>query len=461
MSEVWTQVKTSLESKYSENKMMQTWLQPIQLLSLESDSGEDTFCLGTPSAIHKRWVSKNLTEVIRNEIAKIHNTPFKLEIKVNQDLAALQYKQVVSEKREFNLYSAPTFSKNRQSKIDNLNKDQTFDTFVVGPNNTLAYEACYHVSKNPGEKDYNPLFIYGPTGLGKSHLMHAIGNNIKNNKVDFKIRYLSAEKFLNECISSIRFKTPNKFRQKFREDCDILLIDDIPFLGRGENVQEEFCHTLNHLRENNRQVVVSSDKMPKDINGLEERIKNRLRWGLTADIYMPNLETRIAILKNKAKIKNVRMPQDVVDFIARISKKSIRELEGNLNKVKMFSELQGLNINLEIAKNVLRNHEDITGGISMEEIQRITADHHNIRLIDLKSKSRARPLVRARQTAMYLIKKHLHNKSLVEIGKVFGGKDHTTVINSLKRIENLLKTDSDFARNMEGLERAVQNITGL
>ncbi|MCB0394517.1 MAG: chromosomal replication initiator protein DnaA, partial [Bdellovibrionales bacterium] len=237
------------------------------------------------------------------------------------------------------------------------------------------------------------------------------------------------------------------------------LMDDIQILGRGEAVQEEFFHTLNDFFEKGHQVIVASDRMPKDIKGLEDRIRTRLEWGLIADITMPELETRVAILRYKAEKRGIRLPNEVVNYIARISKRSIRELEGNLNRVKMFSDLQGLEINLELAKKVLAVNDD-TATMTSEDILKLVSDHFKVRISDLKSRTRTKPIVVARQVTMWLIKKH-QDKSLVEIGRLMGGKDHTTVINAIRRINLHLQKDSDLKRDIEDLEGRIHNITGL
>lgn len=295
--------------------------------------------------------------------------------------------------------------------------------------------------------------------MGKTHLLNAVGNHIRAQHPHLRICYVSAERFLNECISSIRRGEMEKFRVRYRERCDVLLMDDIYFLGRGEAVQEEFFHTLNDFFEKGRQVVVASDRMPKDIKGLEDRIRTRLEWGLIADIQMPDMETRVAILRYKAERRSLRIPEDAVAYIARISKRSIRELEGNLNKVKMYSELQGFGINLDLAKRVLSTHDE-SSSITVEDIQRLVSDHYRVRPIDLRSANRSKPLVTARQVAMYLIKKNL-DKSLVEIGRQFGGKDHTTVINALRRIESQQAKDADLKKDIDELQGRIHNITGV
>lgn len=295
--------------------------------------------------------------------------------------------------------------------------------------------------------------------MGKTHLLHAAGNYIRENFPQLRITYISAERFMNECISSIRHSQMEKFRQKYRENSDILLVDDVQYIGRGEAVQAEFFHTINSFIDRKKQVILASDRMPKDIHDLEDRNRTRLERGLIADITMPDLETRIAILRYKAERFNMRLSEDVANYIARISKRSIRELEGNLKKVKMFSELQGLQIDYDLVKKILVNHET-QATISVEEITRIVAEHFKVKINDLKSSTRAKPIVVPRQICMYMIKKFL-DKSLVDIGKAFGGKDHTTVMNALQRVQYLQQNDQDFFKDIEELETRINNITGV
>ena len=441
------------------------WLEPTDLLSVDQDGPNSCFRLGVPSELHKYWISQNLVDMISLEISAVYRNPFELRLEVTgspQDLGEESQIEMIEPT------PAPTQSSNplilgqkspSRPTRDVLNTDYSFSTFVVGRNNEFAHAASFNIAENPGAENYNPLFICGPTGMGKTHLLHAVGNHIRQSFGHLRVNYVSAERFLNECISSIRRGEMDKFRLRYRTQCDVLLMDDIQILGRGEAVQEEFFHTLNDFFEKGQQVIVASDRMPKDIHGLEDRIRTRLEWGLIADIQMPDIETRVAILKYKAERKGIRLNQDVVSYLARISKRSIRELEGNLNKVKMFSELQGLEINLDLAKRVLVTHDDTTT-VTMEEVQKLCADHFKVRISDLKSRTRTKPLVMARQVAMWLTKKHL-DKSLVDIGRAFGGKDHTTVINALRRIESQLSTNSDLKKDIEDLETRIHNITGL
>jgi chromosomal replication initiator protein len=463
-TDFWKVVKTNLKSKNSENKLLQTWFEPTELIGFHDAGANRRFQLGVPTELHKYWISENLFDRICSEISSLYANPFEIELVVTgqqiqvepENPGALQQAMDLNQKPPEAL-KAPLDE--RASRRDFLNPEYTFSTFVVGRNNEFAHAASFNIAEHPGTEGYNPLFICGPTGMGKTHLLNAVGNHIRQSSPHLRICYLSAERFLNECISSIRRNEMDKFRLRYRERCDILLMDDIQILGRGEAVQEEFFHTLNDFFEKGRQVVVASDRMPKDIKGLEDRIRTRLEWGLIADIQMPDIETRVAILRYKAERRDLKIPDDVVGYISRISKRSIRELEGNLNKVKMFSELQGLDINLELTKRVLATHDD-TATITIDDIQRLAADHFRVRVVDLKSKNRSKPLVVARQAAMYLIKKYL-DKSLVEIGRAFGGKDHTTVINAIKRIESQLHKDSDLKKDIDELQGRIHNITGV
>ena len=473
----WEKVKKNLQSKSIDNRPLNLWLVPTELLKINDTGGNLEFELGVPTDLHEYWISQNFMTQIRQEIAQFYNSSFDIKIVVDPKIT-----QKNEETHESNLnlaatlkqhqsktYNNPTqqgvvnyknYSDNlKQGSSDNLDPSYTFSSFVVGRNNEFAHAACFSVAENPASRRYNPLFIYGPTGMGKTHLINAVGTHILTKSPGIKICYVSAERFLNECISSIRRSEMHKFRQKYRDQADMLLVDDIQILGRGEAVQEEFFHTLNEYLESKRQVVVASDRMPKDIKGLEDRIRTRLEWGLIADIQMPDVETRVAILRYKAEEQRIRLSNEVVNYLAKISKRSIRELEGNLNKVRIYSDLNGDSIDLELCKKVLAAHIE-QQALSIEDIQRIVSEHYKIRVQDLKAKSRTKPIVTARQITMFLIKKHL-DKSLVEIGRAFGGKDHTTVINAIKRIENQRLKDPDLSSDIEDLETSIHNITGL
>ena len=467
----WGLVKNNLTSKNSGNKLLQTWFEPTDLLDIENLNGNSQrFKLGVPTELHKYWISENLFDRICSEISCLIQNPFEVELVVTgkplavdpESPTALHQAMATNESFQETREAQMTPSvqvKTPHKHSDFLNSEYTFSTFVVGRNNEFAHATSYRIAQRPGSEGYNPLFICGPTGMGKTHLLHCVGNHIRENLPHLKISYISAERFLNECISSIRLGKMDKFRQRYREKCDLLLMDDIQVLGKGEAVQEEFFHTLNDFFEKDRQVVVASDRMPKDIKGLEDRIRTRLEWGLIADIQMPEFETRLAILRYKAEKMMLPLSNEVATYIAKISKRSIRELEGKLKKVKMFSELQQLQINLELTKKVLAVHDETTT-MTIEDIQKLSAEHGRLRVVDLKSKNRSKPLLLARQLSMYLIKKNL-DKSLVEIGRAFGGRDHTTVLNALRKIEKELTKNSDLKKDYEDLQNRIHNITGV
>ena len=435
------------------------WFDPTNLEEVVQQNDGYIFKISVPTALHQYWISQNLLEIISSEIAGFCPSPFHIELIVikleNPVTAVVEQPSQDLRLNDKTVRAAPVFTPAR----DSLNPEYTFSTFVVGRNNEFAHAVSYNIAKSPGGENYNPLFIYGPTGMGKTHLLNAVGNHLKEHFPHLAICYCSAERFLNECISSIRRNEMYKFRKKYRENFQVLLMDDVQVLNKGQAVQEEFFHTLNHFFEKRQQVIVASDRMPKDIDGLEDRIRTRLEWGLIADIQMPDLETRVAILRYKAEMRGIQLPPDVAGYLARISKTSIRQLEGNLNKIKMFAELQGMPISLDLAKKVLATHDD-TRNLTIDDVQRLVADHFKVRVVDLKTRSRTQPLVIARQISMYLIKKHL-DKSLVEIGRAFGGKDHSTVINALKRVEDQLSTNSNIKNDFNELESAINNLTGV
>lgn len=459
----WNIVKNNLKSRNQNNKMMLTWLDPIQYMECETTDVGVKIKLGVPNKLHQYYVAVNLLDHICSEISAIYQKPFEIVLDVSNQSSQTSAENTSTYLDDFinSANQTPTPSIPTQADSfsrDSLNGDYTFSTFVVGRNNEFAHAACYNISNHPGA-DSNPLFISGPVGMGKTHLLNAVGNQIRFIFPNLRIIFVSAERFMNEFVSSIRKQNTEKFRNKYREQCDVLLVDDVQFLSGKEGVQDEFFHTINSLLERRKQVVVACDRMPKDITGLQDRIRSRLEWGLIANIEMPDLETRVAILRYKAEKLSLKLPEDVINHISRISKRSIRELEGNLKKIKMYSELQGLQIDMELAKRVLATHDTQTT-ISIEDIQKLVADHFKIKINDLKSSTRAKPIVVPRQISMYLIKKHL-DKSLVDIGRSFGGKDHTTVMNAIERVGDLQNKDLEMKNHIDELTTRIHNITGV
>jgi chromosomal replication initiator protein len=331
-----------------------------------------------------------------------------------------------------------------------LKPEYTFENFVVGPNNQLPHAAAVSVSKAPATQ-YNPLFIYGGTGLGKTHLMQAIGHSIMKEKPYMKVLYITTEQFLNEFIHAISTNTLPSFKMKYR-DVDILLIDDIQFIEKKEQTQEEFFHTFNTLHNNKKQIIISSDRPPKDLSTLEVRLRTRFEWGLITDIQPPNVETREAILRNKAERLNIDIPDEILNFIARRIKSSIRALEAALIRLNAVSSLSSEPISIYHAKNHLKDlfDEDTSKKITMTDIMQRVSEKYNISVEDLKSKSRHSRVVHPRFIAMYISRK-LTDMTTVDIGKEFGDRDHSTVLNAMNNVEKMMADNEDFQETVEDL----------
>jgi chromosomal replication initiator protein len=342
----------------------------------------------------------------------------------------------------------------RQQRFDwdgaaQLNPKYTFDGFVIGAGNQFAHAAAKAVAERPS-KAYNPLFLYGGVGMGKTHLMQAIGHDIKKRQPDMSICYVSSEKFTNEMINALRYNKMTSFRDKYR-NMDVLLIDDIQFLVHKERTQEEFFHTFNALHESMRQIVIASDRPPKELAEIEDRLRSRFEWGLIADIQPPDLETKVAILQKKAESEHVSLPTDVALYIASNIRSNVRELEGALIRLTAYSSLTGGDLNLQTAQDVLKNVIDSqTKKITIDSIQKVVSEQFGLRPAEIKAKNNSRVIVYPRQIAMYLAK-HLTDASLPEIGRQFGGKHHTTVLHSVDKIEEARKTDKDLNRLLNKL----------
>jgi chromosomal replication initiator protein len=345
--------------------------------------------------------------------------------------------------------SVPTPAHTSQARFDwdgaaQLNPRYTFDAFVIGSGNQFAHAACQAVAERPS-KAYNPLFLYGGVGMGKTHLMQAIGHEIKRQQPQAAICYISSDKFTNEMINSLRYDKMTSFRDKYR-NVDVLLIDDIQFIAQKERTQEEFFHTFNALHESMKQLVIASDRPPKELAEIEDRLRSRFEWGLIADIQPPDLETKVAILQKKAENEKVTLPTDVALYIASNIRSNVRELEGALIRLVAHSSLIGAEITLPYAQQVLKNFIDSQARrVTIESIQKAVAEQFGLRLIEIKAKNNARAIVYPRQIAMYLAK-HLTEASLPEIGRQFGGKHHTTVLHSVEKIEKQRATDKDLNR---------------
>jgi len=350
--------------------------------------------------------------------------------------------------------STPSHPEASPPRHETLKEKYSFQNFVVGPANQFAHAASYAVAKLPG-KNYNPLFVYGGVGLGKTHLLNAIGLAIFRDNPRLRIIYIPAEKFMNELIYCMRFDKMGPFRKKYREECDVLLIDDIQFIAGKERTQEEFFHTFNHLYESQRQLVLTSDQPPRQIPDLEERLRSRFEWGLLADIQAPDLETRAAILRKKAEIDGIRIDNEVALFLASHITSNVRELEGSLIRLNAFASLHSAPITVDLAKEVLKTFlPSFDRILTVEEVQKIVADFYKIRLNDLVGKCRIKSLALPRQIAMYLCRKHIKT-SYPEIGHKFGGKDHSTVVHAFGKIQRILGSDPLLQEQIGRLEKSL------
>ena len=438
---LWAELKQNLLNHKKSSSVFQSWLNSIQPVQLEENSKEILFTLQIPSDLHKRWIQDNVIKDLSTQITHRYQKPCGIRLKVAvPDLPVpFHLKKVQGVKKTNNVF---------------FNSEYTFNSFIVGKNNEFAYGACFSISKQ--EKKFNPLFICGPSGLGKTHLLNAIGQEIQKNSPKARILYLSAERFLNECIQSIQNRKMSVFQEKYRKNVDVLLMDDIQMIAKGCAVQEEFFHTFNELYHKQAQVVVCCDKLPNQIPNLEERIRTRLDGGLVVDISYPDMETKLAILRYKMNKKNLLLSEKFLLKIASSCGKSVREMEGVLNRIKMMEELHKRTLSSDHIEHILKSltPQECTP----EEIQKQVAKTFSVSVEDLQGKSRTKNIVTARQTAMFLTKTLLR-KSLNDVGRLFGGRDHTTVINSLKKVKKLQLEDPSFKRVLDDLHREIHNFS--
>ena len=431
----WDQIKQQLEATLSVESYG-NWVSQTRFGQLM----EGVLRVLVPSVETKAWMETGCA----NQVGAIIR-------QLNLPIQAVLY-ETVKLARE----SEPTGERELEPEapVAQLNPRFTFDTFVVGACNQFAHAAARSVATNPS-RSYNPLFIYGGVGMGKTHLMHAIGRALLTNCIGMRIVYTSSERFTNEVVSGIRLERMPQLRQRYRS-ADVLLIDDIQLLGNKERTQEEFFHTFNELHDNQKQIVISSDSPPKDIPGLLERLRSRFEWGLMADIQPPDLETKMAILDKKAELEGIHLPEDVRTFIATKTKSNVRELEGALVKLMAYSSLTGAQINLVMAQQVLKHLTHAQDRrVTIDSIQKAVAEKYGIKQSQLKEKSNTKTIVVPRQVAMYLVKE-LTTASLPEIGRAFGGKHHTTVIHSIGKIERLRQSDPDLNRLLHSLMDSLQ-----
>jgi chromosomal replication initiator protein len=431
----WDQIKKELESRLS-SESFQNWVSRTSFAGMDGE----TLLVWVPDAETKAWMESEYTDqvhaIIREFRLGVRNVVFDPRgPSNNQPVRSGEMGEI-------------------DSGASQLNPKFTFDSFVVGACNQFAHAAARSVATNPS-RSYNPLFLYGGVGMGKTHLMHAIGRALMDNYPSMRIIYTSSERFMNEMITCIRLDRMPHFHQRYRM-ADVLLVDDIQLIGNKERTQEEFFHTFNELHDHQKQIVISCDSPPKEIPGLVERLRSRFEWGLLADIQPPDLETKMAILDKKAEMEGVQLPEDVRIFMASKTKSNVRELEGALIKLIAYSSLTGTPIHLQMAQQVLKNVVyQQERKVTIDAIQKAVAERFSIKQAQLKEKSNAKNVVYPRQVAMFLVKE-LTSASLPEIGRAFGGKHHTTVMHSIHKIETQRQTDTDLNRMIHSLIDSLQ-----
>ena len=443
MGNEWQDALAYIEGKVPK-QVYDTWFTPIHFERIDDSSAQ----LGVPNKFFGDWLSQHYRPLLTEAISTARGgeeTAITFVIFHKQPTRQLESSG-----------STTTTSRHstgpRPKRGIQLNPKYTFKNFVVGAGNQFAHAACMAVAEQPA-KAYNPLFIYGETGLGKTHLLNAIGNYVAE-RTDLRIAYLTTEQFTNEVINSIRYDKMMDLRKRYRH-IDMLMIDDIQFLAGKERTQEEFFHTFNALYEAHKQLVLSSDRFPKDMPDIEERLRSRFEWGLIADLQPPDVETRIAILRKKSEDEGVTLPEDVIQFLAMTMKSNIRELEGSLVRLGAYASLTGQTITLDMAKSVLR---DLIGTkkkiVSMDDIQETVGARFHVKIADLKSRRRSKTLVHPRQIAMYLCRE-LTDSSYPEIGRQFGGKDHTTIIHACKQVIKAKDSDSALSATLDSLREQI------
>jgi chromosomal replication initiator protein len=469
-SNLWDSVLRAIKTKL-QGESFETWFNPISFEGV--DKARRLIRLRAPNQVVRDWVKSNYASLMDQSFGELSLVGYSVDWVVPEDQTLTEARQFVLQEPtnsrhenqpESTLKVLPSFSQRaatavataKQIAVDPaLNSKYTFDNFVVGSCNQFAHAASIAVAEAPG-KTYNPLYLYGGVGLGKTHLMHACGHAIKQRNPHLRVSYLSSERFMNELINSIRYDRTQGFREQYRS-VDVLLIDDIQFMAGKERTQEEFFHTFNTLYEQQKQIVISSDCPPREIPTLEERLHSRFEWGLIADLEPPDLETKVAILKRKAEALGFVIPDAVALFIASRVKNNVRELEGSLIRLVAISSLRGIPVSKDLARDAIRNiaSEEEPGVIAIEQIQKVVAANYKLTVDQLVSRSNTRQISFPRQIAMYLCKK-LTKHSYPEIGRAFGGKHHTTVIHSYEKIQSLCATDATFQKRLLDLSEGLR-----
>ena len=445
---IWQQTLLEVEKKLSKPSY-ETWIKPIQPLAIQ----DNIFFISVPNDFSKNFIENRYSSLINSVLNNLTDSNYCVKLVIETES---NHREQSMEDEDRNVKKSIP-SRQFQSNKNWLNAKYTFDSYVVGSGNRFAHAASLAVAESPAQA-YNPLFVYGGVGLGKTHLLHAIGHVALENKPNTMVVYITSEKFTNEFINAIRDNRTLEFRNKYR-NVDILLIDDIQFLAGKEQTQEEFFHTFNSLHENNKQIAISSDRPPKDIPTLEDRLRSRFEWGLITDIQPPDLETRIAIIRKKASLESLDLPNEVVSYIANEISTNIREIEGALIRVVAYSSLTGNKISLDLAKEALKDilSQKKQKTMSIDHIQTITADYFKIKTEDLKCKRRTKHITYPRQISMYLCRE-LTDFSLPKIGEDFGGRDHTTVMHAHQKIAAEIIKDNELKKIINDLIQKVKKL---
>ena len=442
---IWSSIKIQLKDIYGEPEFS-NWLKLLTFSKVE----KDIITFYAPTKFMCDWILSHYGKKILSL--------WREKNKSVKDISVFVYNDKESEKKtakDYKSFNKVISSSETDDFENNLDPRFTFKDFVVGKSNELAFSACRRVADSD-DVPFNPLFLYGGVGLGKTHLMHAIAWEKKKINPKLKILYLSAEKFMYEFIKAIRLKNTVPFKEQYRS-VNVLMIDDVQFIIGKESTQEEFFHTFNALVAQNRQIVISADKSPSDLEGLEERLRSRLGWGLVADIHPTTYELRLSIIEAKVEKYNIDLSKDVIEFLAHKVTTSVRELEGALTRLAAHVTLVGRAVNLEIAEDLLQDLLRASDRrTTIDQIQKKVAEHFNVKISDMHSSRRSRTIARPRQIAMFL-SKNLTTRSLPEIGRKFGGRDHTTVIHAIKKVQELSKNDSSFSEDIEILTRSLQS----
>lgn len=436
LEDLWKRAQERLLDEYGEGTYA-SWLKPLTII----DQQEGCLRLGAPNAFMREWINNNYAAKIKTILQSENDNIHRLEISIHASkIDSVPSSEVFLDVPEVGSNLDPRF---------------TFDNFIVGKPNELAHAAARKVAESDTVATFNPLFLYGGVGLGKTHLMHAIAWHIKKTHPNRKVIYLSAEKFMYQFIRALRFKDTVAFKEQFRS-VDVLMIDDVQFISGKDSTQEEFFHTFNALVDQNRQIIISADKSPSDLEGMEDRLKSRLGWGLVADIHPTTYELRLGILQAKAEQMEVVVSQKVIEFLAHKISSNVRELEGALTRVVAHATLVGREITLDTTQEVLRDLLRANDRrVTIDEIQKKVAEYFSVRISDMHSPRRARAVSRPRQIAMYL-SKQLTPRSLPEIGRKFGGRDHTTVLHAVKKIEALMVEEKSMCEDIELLRRTLE-----